>query len=490
MLIGYCKLFTVYNIANEVDVHSTDTVIHLFPENMTVNTLVKAAHDAPPITHRLAEFVACHPSKGWDDQIEHDAHRTFINWLGCSIGAANHASILSALAAVNELDPPRQATILGRLERVDMASAAFLNGISSHTFDFDDTHLKTIIHPAGPVAPAILALAEKTQASGREFIDALVLGIDVSCRIGNMIYPDHYDRGWHITGSTGMFGAAAACARLLKLDANDTAMALGIAASQPVGFREQFGTMTKPMHPGAAARAGLMAALMAKHGFTASVRAIEAPRGFAQTISDKTDWNEITDELGQRFEISFNTFKPFACGIVIHPSIDGCVRLRNEHALQPDDIARVDLKVHGLVLELTGKKEPRNGLEGKFSVYHSCAAGIVFGTAGETEYTDAVVNRPDVVALRKKITATVDHAINEASADVTITCKDGHEFHVRVDHAIGSLENPMTDQLLEAKFDALVNPVLGPSKAKQLKKLSWDLANQTNVKDLLGHACP
>ena len=164
--------------------------------------------------------------------------------------------------------------MLGRTEQVDMASAALINGITSHTFDFDDTHLKTIIHPAGPVASAVLALAEHRGLSGREVLDALVLGIDVACRVGNTMYPDHYDRGWHITGSTGMLGAAAGCARLLRLNEQQTQMALGIAASQPVGLREQFGTMTKPFHPGAAARAGLMSALLARQGFTSSARAL------------------------------------------------------------------------------------------------------------------------------------------------------------------------------------------------------------------------
>jgi 2-methylcitrate dehydratase PrpD len=250
---------------------------------MAHNTTVVADADAPPVTRRLAEFVTGHPSRGWSDAIEREAHRTFVNWLGCAIGASRHPTLEAALAAVHELAPAAQASILGRTERVDMASAALLNGISSHTFDFDDTHLKTIIHPAGPVASAALALAEHNGASGRATIDALVLGIDVACRVGNAIYPDHYDRGWHITGSTGMLGAAAACSRLLRLDSQRTMMALGIAASQPIGVREQFGSMTKPFHPGGAARAGLMAALMAKHGYTSSARAIEAPRGLAQT---------------------------------------------------------------------------------------------------------------------------------------------------------------------------------------------------------------
>src|SRR4030095_15391109 len=166
------------------------------------------------------------------------------------------------------------------------------------------THLKTIIHPGAPVASAAFALAEHIGASGRDLIDAVVLGADVACRVCNTIYPDHYDRGWHITGSTGMLGAAAACARLIGLDARKTTMALGIAASQPIGVREQFGTMTKALHPGAAARAGLTAALLAKHGFTASPRAIEAPRGLAQTFSTKCDWHESTDTLRTRFDIA------------------------------------------------------------------------------------------------------------------------------------------------------------------------------------------
>ena len=432
---------------------------------MTHNTIVASDTSAPPVTRILAEFVASHPSLAWDATVERAAHRTLLNWAGCAVGAARHATVEAALAAVGELEPAAKATVLGRVERVDIASAAMLNGISSHTFDFDDTHLRTIIHPAGPVASAALALAERIGASGRTLVDALVVGIDVECRVGNAIYPEHYDRGWHITGSTGMLGAAAACARVLGLDSATTTMALGLAASQPVGVREQFGSMTKPFHVGAAARAGLMSALMAKHGFTASLRALEAPRGLMQTYSTKCNWTEITSALGERFEIASNSFKPFACGIVIHPSIDGCVQLATAHALKGTDIERIDLKVHPLVLELTGKKAPRIGLEAKFSVYHACAAAVLFGRAGEAEFSDTIVARADVVALRDRITATADERIGEAQADVTIMCRDGRRLHVFIAHAIGSLGRPMTDADLERKFRALADPVLGATKA-------------------------
>jgi 2-methylcitrate dehydratase PrpD len=456
---------------------------------MARNTAVAADANAPPVTSTLARFVATHRPRGWSDAVEHEAHRTFLNWLGCAVGGSRHAAADAALAAIAMLQPSPQATVLGRRERIDMADAALVNGIASHVFDFDDTHLATIIHPAGPVASAALALAEVTGASGRALVDAIVLGIDVACRMGNVVYPDHYDRGWHITGSTGMLGAAASCARLLGLDAAQTAMAIGIAASQPVGLREQFGTMTKPFHPGAAARAGLVSALLAKHGFTASPRALEAPRGFAQVVSTKHDWNEATDALGERFEISFNTYKPFACGIVIHPTIDAAVQLR-ARGVTADAIERVELTVHPLVLELTGKKEPADGLQAKFSVYHGFAAGLVVGRAGEDEFADALVRRDDIVALRRRVVATADASIDEASADVTAILAGGRREHVFVEHAIGSLERPMSDADLEAKFASLAGPVLGATRVRELIAACWRLGDTADVRALSALAVP
>jgi 2-methylcitrate dehydratase PrpD len=450
---------------------------------MARNTVVLADTQAPAVTRILADFVSKHASRGWSDAVDHEAHRTFYNWLGCAIGAAHHEAADAAIAAVNMLQPAAQATVLGRSEKLDMCNAALLNGITSHTFDFDDTHLKTIIHPAGPVASAALALAEHLGFSGRDVLDALVLGIDVACRVGNTMYPDHYDRGWHITGSTGMLGAAAACARLLRLNAAQTAMALGIAASQPVGLREQFGTMTKPFHPGGAARAGLMSALLASQGFTASHKALEAPRGFIQVASDKRAWNEITDELGTRFEISFNTYKPFACGIVIHPSIDACVQLR-EQGVTPEQVERIDLRVHSLVLELTGKKEPQDGLQGKFSVFHGCAAGLIYGRAGEEEFSDAVVTAPLVVETRRKVHAVVDDSIAEAAVRVSALLKNGQRVDVHVEHAIGSLQKPLSDAQLQAKFNALVVPVLGQERADDISRSCWELGTLADVRSL------
>ncbi len=447
---------------------------------MARNTAVKADHNAPAVTRMLAEFVVNHPSKGWSAETDREAHRTFANWVGCAAGAARHETVDAAVAAVMELAPAPQASLFGRDEKVDIANAALINGISSHTYDFDDTHLKTIIHPAGPVASSAYALAEFKGLSGRDLIDALVIGIEVSCRVGNAIYPDHYDRGWHITGSTGMLGSAAACARLLKLNVDQTQMALGIAASQPVGLREQFGTMTKPFHPGAAAKAGLMSALFAKHGFTASTRALEAPRGLMQVFSDKCDWKEITERLGETWEIALNAYKPFACGIVIHPSIDGCVQFKGQ-GIAPEQVQSISVRVHPLVLELTGKKTPKTGLEGKFSVYHSCAVGLIYGQAGEHEYTDQVVNDPKVIALRDKVQAIVDESMPEDAADLELVTVDGKRHQVKVAHAVGSLEKPMTESQLKAKFLGQAQATIGLEKSEALWRWALDISAKSSL---------
>jgi 2-methylcitrate dehydratase PrpD len=420
------------------------------------------------ITRHIADFVVNSRADMIPETVYTEATRSFLNWIGCTVGGSTHPAIDIAWAAAKPFAGAKQATVLGRGFRTDVLNATLLNGISSHVFDFDDTHLKTIIHPAGPVASGLMALAETRPMTGREFLHAFILGIEVECRIGNSVYPEHYDRGWHITGTAGVFGAAAAAGKVLGLNVQQMTYALGIAATQSSGLREMFGTMCKPFHPGRAAQNGTYAAFLAKEGFTSSERGIEAPRGFAHVASTKFDPSEITDGLGTRWESALNTYKPFACGIVIHPAIDACVQLRNTHGLKASDIASIDLKVHPLVLELTGKTAPRTGLESKFSVYHSCAAAIVHGRCGEHEYSDECAADATIVALRQKVKAVVQPGIHEHQVDATVTTVDGRVLHLFVENAIGSLGRPLTDQELDAKLKDLCDPIIGPQGSLKL----------------------
>jgi 2-methylcitrate dehydratase PrpD len=251
-----------------------------------------------------------------------------------------------------------------------------------------------------------------------------------------------------------------------------------------------FGTMCKPFHPGRAAQNGLLAAHLAQQNFTSSERGIEAPRGSAHVLSTKFDPDEITQKLGETWEISLNTYKPFACGIVIHPAIDGCIQLRNQHGLKTGDIASIALKVHPLVLELTGKTEPRTGLEGKFSVYHSCAAAIVHGRCGEHEYSDEVVTDPEIIALRRKVRAEASAGIHEDQVDITLTTTDGRTHHLFVEHAIGSLERPLRDQELDQKVRDLCEPVVGAAGTGRLIEACRGMERAWSLRPVIESSLP
>lgn len=424
-------------------------------------------------TATLARYVVGSTYAAIPPQVRDEAKRALLNWLGCAIGSAGHETVQRAVAAFAPFSGAPQAALLGRSERLDILNAALLNGISSHVLDFDDTHALAV-HPSAPVYPASLALAEWRGISGAELLHAFVLGVEAECRIGLSVYPEHYDIGWHITGTAGVFGAAAAAGKLLRLDERQMRWALGIAATQASGLREMFGTMCKSFHPGQASRNGLTAALLASRDFTSSERSIEAPRGFAAVMSTKFEPAVITEGLGERFELLSNMYKPYPCGLVVHAAIDGCIGLKLEHGIEPSSIERVELGVHPLVIELTSIKAPRTELEGKFSVYHVAAVALIHGTVRESEFSDAVVCDPQVVALRGRVTAAIDPAItSHLEARVTIVLKNGSVFARHVQRALGTLERPMSDADLELKFRNLVEPVLSGAQVDELIGLCW-----------------
>ncbi|MGH8642420.1 MAG: MmgE/PrpD family protein, partial [Burkholderiales bacterium] len=441
------------------------------------------------VTRILARYLV---NSRWEDipqRVRHEASRALLNWLGCAVGSCRHETVERALAAMLPFSGPPQAAVLGRVERLDCLNAALVNGISSHVLDFDDTHVRTV-HPSAPVLPALLAYAEWRKLSGAQLVHAFILGVEAECRIGLSIFPEHYERGWHITGTAGVFGAAAAIGKLLALDERKMAWALGIAATQAAGLREMFGSDCKSLHPARAAQGGLTAALLAASGFTSSERAIEAPRGFAHVTSTKFDPAVITEELGSRYELLNNMYKPYACGLVTHAAINGCIELAREHSIRARDVERVELKVWPMVMELTANRAPKNGLEGKFSIFHACAIGIIHGAAGEAQFADAVVQDPEVIALRDRVYAEPDAAIRKLEARVTIRMKNGGVHSKHVEHALGTLSRPMSDADLEAKFKGLAAEVLPPAQVEEAINLCWNMSAQADAGALARAAVP
>ncbi len=445
-----------------------------------------AAPAAAPshVTRILAQYVVSARYDDLPDNVRKEGVRTLLNWVGVAIGGSHHQTVDIAASALAPFSGPHQASLFGRRERFDIMNAAFINGVSSHIFDYDDTHLKTIIHPAGPVASAILALSEMQPVSGKEFLNALVLGVETECRIGNAVYPNHYDVGWHITGTAGVFGSAAAVGKLLGLNEQQMVWALGLAASQPVGLRESFGSMNKSFNPGRAASNGIFAALLAAKNYTSSDGMIEARRGWANTISTKQDYREITDGLGQRYEAALNTYKPFACGIVLHPAIDAAIQLRAEQKFTADQVRRIELKVHPLVLELTGKKTPQEGLEGKFSVYHAVAVALIEGAGGEKQFSDRAVRDPAVIALRGKVVPVIDPSIRPEQVEMAIELNDGRVLRKRIEHAIGSLEKPMSNADLDRKFIDLAEGILPGEQTAKVMELCWNVESLADAGEI------
>ena len=424
------------------------------------------------VTKTLARYIVQSRREEIPAEVRHEAARALLNWCGCAIGASRHETINNMLAAVLPFAGQPQAQILGRRERSDCLHATLVNGVSSHVFDFDDTHARAI-HPSAPVYPALLALAEWKGISGADLVHAFVVGVEAECRVGLSVFPEHYMIGWHITGTAGVFGAAAATGKLLGLNEQQMAWALGIAATQSSGLREMFGSMCKSLHPGRAAQNGLMAAMLAAQNFTSSEQGIEAKRGFAHVMSTKFDPAVITAEWGKRWELSSNMYKPFACGLVVQGTIDGCIQLRNEYQLVPEMIERVDLKVSPIVFELTAKENPQTGLEGKFSVFHAAAVALRTGMAGEAQFSDESVLDPVTVALRKRVQIERDESIGRVQSRITILLKDGRKLERYVEHALGTLERPMSDADLEAKFRGLADGILSAKQTDEVIRLCW-----------------
>ncbi len=423
------------------------------------------------LTEQLADFVVRTRFEDLPTPVRHEAQRCLLDWLGVALGASRHTMVDILLEAAGELGSSPQASILGRDARVDLTWAALTNGSMSHIYDYDDTHLDTVLHPSAPVMPAILALAEGGQMSGPAFLTAFVVGYEVEARVALSVYPSHYDRGWHITGTAGAIGAAAAAAKMLGLNLMQTTHALGTASTQAAGMREMFGTMCKPLHPGKAAANGLLAALLAAKGFTSSIRALEAPRGFCHVQSDGPDLGWLTRNLGGTFEILKNSFKPYPCGVVTHPGIDGVLRLREGNSFSAGAVEEIQIRANRLVLELTGKTEPATGLEGKFSIFHCAAAALVDGTVGPAQFTDDRVRDPRIIAARGLVKVEVDRDVREDEAVVSILLRDGRRLEDHVVHASGSRENPLSDEGLRKKFKSLTEGIISAQQADRIIQL-------------------
>jgi 2-methylcitrate dehydratase PrpD len=401
--------------------------------------------------------------------VRREAERSLLNVLGTAVGASTHPLVDHVLAVAAQQGGPAVAPVPGRAERADASYAALATGAAAHVDDFDDTHLATVIHAGASSLGAALAVAAWQERSGAELLSAFALACEVQLRAGVAISPAHYDEGWHITGTCGVLGAAAAASLLLGHDAATTAAALAFAAHQTIGQREGFGTQAKAIHAGKAAANGVLCALLAPTRPVPLAGALEAPGGFCGVLARTSDPALLLDGFGTRWELLRNTYKPYPCGIVAHPGIDAAVELApqlaggagaGDGAGDGAAIERVAYSCHPLVPELMGRRDPADHLQARFSAMHGVAVGLLDGRAGIPEFSDERACDADVARVRERTRFVVreDFARDEAAVDVVLA--DGRRLQAHVAHARGSEARPLTDAELHAKVRALAEPLL------------------------------
>ena len=456
---------------------------------MASQPATKADYGAAPlgtsITRDLAAFIARFQYEDLPEAAVHESRRSVLDWLGGALAGSRHPTLGRLMPVLQALSGNPQATVLGRGMRLGLLEAALANGQAGHVLDYDDTHMGgVVLHASSPILAAVLALAERDGCDGRALICAHVAGFEGGVRVGQSA-PQHHDGGWHLTGTLGSIAAGTACARLLGLDAKQMTHAIGIAAAQSAGMQQHRGTMCKSFHAGKAASNGVLAALLAQQGFDSSEETIEGKRGFARIYSKTATPEVVLDQLGQRWEITRNGHKPYACGVVLHPLLDAMVALGERRALKPEQIAKVEARVHEMAVRITGLGDPSTGLQSKFSIYHAAAVAYLDGAAAIPQFTDKRAAAPDVLALRGKIEVMVDAGFAKDEAKAAIVTMLGERIEAHIPHASGQVGNPMSDQAMENKFFANGAPVVGAERARQIAATAWNLDKLDDVRELI-----
>jgi len=437
------------------------------------------------VTERIAEYAVNMSYRSFPKEVIHQGKRCFLDLIGTTLGGAKQPLGRILVKTAREFGGKPQATIIGYGLKTSILNAALINGATAHALDFDDTHIASIIHPSAPVIPAVLAVAEWKGLSGKAALEAFILGYEVETRIGLGMGKKHYDRGWHNTASCGRFGAAAAAGKLLGLDLEQMKMALGMAGTQASGLRLVFGTMTKPFHPGKSAFDGLLSALLVQRGFTCAPNLIEGPKGYVEVLGVDSQLEPMVKDLGKKYEVLNNTFKPYAACLMTHPTIDAILEMREKYRLKPEDVKSIDCEVAKFCLDAAGQTEPKTALAGKFSTYYCAALALAEGAAGEDLFTDKKVLDPKLVALRKKVKAKVVPRYKDTEAKVSITTKAGKRYTAFVNAPKGDPRNPPTDRELEEKFRTLAAFVLPQAKIDRLVKAIWGLDKLGDLRQLV-----
>ncbi len=435
------------------------------------------------ITRILSRYICASRFEELPAAVRHEGVRAFVNYVGCAAGGSREEDVELMLGFLAEFNGAATATIVGRHERLDALNAAFINSMSSSALAFNDTHFTSVAHPTSPVAAALLAQAEYQEVSGREMLHALILGVEIQCRVGNILCvpPAESAVGLSVQGLVGAIGAAVAAGKVLALDETRMATAIGLAANQASGLRQAQSTMGSHFTPGHAARCGLTAALLAARGFECSDSMIEGAKGFALSFAQQPNLDAAVDGLGQVFEISTLAYKPYPCGVVIHPIIDACLEIVQHPAFDAAHIERIELALNPLAAKLTDLVEPKDRGQALVSLQHWAAATLVYKAAGIAQVANAVVRDPAISALRRRVTFVNDDTVGREAAHLRVVLADGKSMAAHVLHCRGSAERPLNDNDITDKTRGQLQTVYPQHKAEQILAQCWRIEDCARV---------
>jgi 2-methylcitrate dehydratase PrpD len=421
-----------------------------------------------PVMDGVVDFILGLELAALPPAVIEAAGRSITDWVGNAIRGSREplADAIGKVIAAAGGEP--QATVLGRRQRTSALLASMANGAQSHALDFDDTHLPSVVHGSAPVAPVVLALGEWQHVTGADALAAFIAGFEVETRIGRVIGARLTERGWHATATLGHFGAAAAAGKLLHLNAGQLAHALGIAGTQATGLTVSFGTMSKPLHPGKAAMNGLLAALLAREGFTGSRAMLDGPGGLSATYLGMSDLSPAVEEFGKRWQLLDNSTKFYAACHLTHATVDAARGIRARAPLAADAIDRVECRVHPLVMKVADQRGPTTDLEAKFSISFCAAIALLRGDAGEAEFDGAAIADPDVVRVMARVTPEPDPSMAVGAAHMTVRLTDGRVLEQHVSAARGTPENPPSRDDVEEKFRRVARVVLPVDRVSRL----------------------
>jgi 2-methylcitrate dehydratase PrpD len=438
------------------------------------------------ISKKLTEFTSGIQFSQLSANAIHEAKRATLDWLGCALIGSKHPTAMNLVKTLKAMGSYSSVQVIGHPGlKMSLLDTPVANGQMGHVLDFDDTHLGgVILHTSTATLPALLALGEQNKLNGEQLIVSLVAAFEGGIRTGQAM-PRHHHGGWHLTGSLGTIAASIGASRMLNLDAKKTLMALGIGCTQAAGMQQNRGSDCKSLHAGKSAYHGVLSASLASNGFNSSAEILEGNLGFTRIYSTSQNLELLTKDLGKEWLIEGNGYKPYSCGVVLHPLIDACIGLSKTSKVPLTEITDFEVLVHPDVIRITGVDQPGSGLMSKFSANHAAAVSYIDQEGGVKQFSNERSQDATIMQLRKMIRISPSSSLRLDQASARVTAKSGTSFETKIEHARGTVKNPMTDQDIESKFMQNAQASISREKSLRLVDIVWNLEKLKDINQLI-----